>query len=35
MMPPLNNNGVSGSDLGGDYQGGIDDFIPYPPIDGI
>ena len=35
MMPPLNNNGVSGSDLGGDYQGGIDDFIPYPPINGI
>ena len=35
MMPPLNNNGVSGSDLGGDYQGGIDDFIPYPPIEGI
>jgi len=35
MMPPLNNSVVSGSDLGGDYQGGIDDFIPYPPIDGI
>ena len=35
MMPPLNNNGLPGSDLGGDYQGGIDDPISYPPIDGV
>jgi hypothetical protein len=35
MMPSINNNGVVGSSLGGDFQGGIDDFIPYPPIDGV
>jgi len=35
MMPSINNNGGVGSSLGGDYQGGIDDFIPYPPIEGI
>jgi hypothetical protein len=34
MLPLQNNNGVGGSGSGGGYQGGTDDFIPYPPIDG-
>ena len=35
MLPPQIDNVGGGSDLGGDFQGGIDDFTPYPPIHGI
>jgi len=35
MLPLQNNNGVGGTGTGGGYQGGIDDPIAYPPIDGV